>query len=98
MRRTEEAELTAEDLADYLGRYYCQELDSFYEVYVEDESLKLRSFFLAPMELDHREGDTFGGSGGFPFGEVEFNRTQNGAITGFTAGNGRTRGVWFQRW
>lgn len=56
------------------------------------ELLRLRG---EPITLTRREGLIFGGS--FPFGEVEFVRASNWDVTGLLAGNGRTKGVLFER-
>lgn len=96
MRRVEPVELTPEDLAAYTGRYFSEELETFYRISVEDGKLMANNFRMEPFPLRHREGDTFTGEQFF-FGEVEFVRAGNGTVTGFRASNGRTKGVWFRR-
>jgi CubicO group peptidase (beta-lactamase class C family) len=96
MRRVEPVELTPEDLAAYAGRYFSEELETFYRISVEDGKLMANNFRMEPFPLRHREGDTFTGEQFF-FGEVEFVRAGNGTVTGFRASNGRTKGVWFRR-
>lgn len=96
MRRVEPVELTPDELAAYAGRYFSEELETFYQLSVEDGKLTANNFRMAPFTLNHREGDTFTGEQFF-FGEVEFVRAGNGTITGFLASNGRTREVWFRK-
>ena len=96
MRRVENVTLTEGQLADFAGTYFSDELQTFYEVTVEDGSLKIHHLEMEPMALNHREGDTFSASAFF-LATVEFKRTGNGAVTGFEASNGRTAGVWFRR-
>jgi len=48
-----------------------------------------------PIPLARVEGERFGGA--FPFAEIEFVRAGNGTATGLLAGNGRTKGVLFER-
>jgi len=97
MKRREVAPLTPQEMEAFAGRYFCKELETFYDVFVEEGELKLRSFFMEPVTLAHQDGESFGG-GGFPFETVVFQRAQNGTVNGFTAGNGRVVGVWFQKW
>jgi len=97
VRRAEPEELTAEDLARYVGRYFSEELETFYQITVEDGNLMASNFRMEPFPLRHREGDMFTGEQFF-FGDVAFHRAGNGTVTGFTASNGRTRGVWFRRY
>lgn len=105
MRRVEAAALTAEDLAAFAGRYYSRELEVWVEVRLaepdedDDEEaeprLELHRFRGDPIPLTHREGTDFGGA--FPFANVEFVRTGTAPVTGLLAGNGRTKGVLFER-
>jgi CubicO group peptidase (beta-lactamase class C family) len=97
MRRVEAEELTEEDLADYVGRYFSEELETFYEITVEEGKLMANNFRMMPFELNHSEGDNFSSSAFF-FAQVAFQRAGNGTVTGFTAANGRTRGVLFRRY
>ncbi len=96
MTRVEKVELTAEDLAEFAGRYYSEELETRFEVKVEDGKLMAHHLRMAPLTLTHREGDEFSGSAFF-LATVAFQRSGGGQITGFLAGNGRTTGVRFRR-
>ncbi|MFC1662161.1 hypothetical protein ACFL3S_12050, partial [Gemmatimonadota bacterium] len=97
MRRVEAVELTPDDLAEYTGRYFSEELETFYEITVEDGKLNANNLRLLPLTLNHREGDKFSAEAFF-FAQVEFKRAGNGMITGFTASNGRTREVLFRKY
>ncbi|MFG1691295.1 serine hydrolase domain-containing protein [Gemmatimonadota bacterium] len=96
MRRIEKAELTSEDLQAYVGRYFSEELETFYEITVEDGKLMANHRNMEPFALTHGEGDDFTGTVFF-FASVAFERVGNGEITGFMASNGRTRNVWFRK-
>ncbi len=96
MRRVERVELTAEDLEEFANRYFCEELEVFYELKVEEGQLVIHNLRMEPIQLTHSEGDTFSSSQFF-LATVEFRRSGNGQITGFFASNGRTKNVWFQR-
>jgi CubicO group peptidase (beta-lactamase class C family) len=85
------------ELEAYTGRFYSTELDTFYEVALEEDGLVLsQRRFADDVELrpGQRE-DAF--TGGFPVTDVEFERDDDGNVAGLRAGNGRARGVWFER-
>lgn len=97
LRRVERTTLDADALGDYVGRYFSDELETFYEVTVDDGSLVLRHIDAAePLPLRHTGGDDFSASVVF-LNTIAFQRAGNGRITGFTVSNGRTRGVLFRK-
>lgn len=96
MRRIPNVELSNEQLQAYVGRYFSEELETFYEVKLEDGQLTARHVDMEPMPLRHRSGDEFSASVFF-LATVAFQRAGNGSVTGFSASNGRTKGVWFRR-
>jgi len=83
------------DLAQYAGRYYSAELEVFYEVKVDGETLVATGRHTLPVTLRHGKGETFNGN--MPLAAIEFQRDGQGKVTGFRAGNGRTRDVQFGR-
>ena len=86
---------TADELeAAYAGRYFCEELETFYTLAVEDDTLKIvhRRF-----EVALRPGNEHEFAGGNPVAKVEFVTDGDGAVTGFMASNGRTRDIRFTR-
>ena len=92
----EEAEAwepTAEDLADFAGRFFSEELETFYTFTVEDGDLVLHQRRLDRAELEPGEEDRFSG-GGLSFA---FERDRNGQVIGFYLSNVRTRDVRFGR-
>lgn len=93
--RLEEEPLTAAAMAAYVGRYFSSEVETYYDVVVEDGALVLRHRRLENMPLSRTGDDTF--SGGFPVATLEFDRDGSGAVVAFLAGNGRTRDVRFVR-
>ncbi|WP_420617126.1 serine hydrolase [Candidatus Palauibacter sp.] len=86
-------EPTAEDLGDFAGRFFSEELETFYAFSVEDGSLVLHQRRLDRAELEPGEEDQFSG-GGMSFA---FERDRNGQVIGFYVSNGRTRDVRFGR-
>lgn len=89
------AEAAPPDFATYAGRYFSEELETFYELAVEDGKLVINHRRFGPAPLTWTEGDDF--SGTLPVSQVEFQRDSSGNITGFLAGNGRARDIWFEK-
>ena len=83
------------NLASFAGRYFSEELETFYDLSVEDGKLVIRHRRFGPVALTHTNGDTF--SGALPVTQVVFHRDAQGNVTGFDAGNGRARGILFRR-
>lgn len=83
------------ELQEYSGRYFSEELETLYKIRFEDDKLMLQHYSLKDIELIPGDKDSF--AAGFPIAEISFTRDESGAITGFTAANGRTRGVFFEK-
>lgn len=86
-------EPTADDLEEFAGRYFSEELETFYTLEMEEEELHLRHRRMAGGALEPSETDTFSGAGL----TLSFERDRNGQIIGFYASNGRARDVRFER-
>ncbi len=84
---------TPEDLGAFVGRYFSEEIETFYTVTLEEDELVLQHRRMDDRNLDPRSVDTFGGGGL----EVSFERDRNEKVIGFYMANGRTRGVRFER-
>jgi hypothetical protein len=85
----------AVDLTNYAGRYFSEELETFYDLRVEGGQLVIRHRRFGPVALTHTSGDTF--SGTLPVSQVVFRRDAQGDVKGFGAGNGRARDITFTR-
>ena len=83
----------AEDLADFAGRFFSEEIETFYRFAVEEGQLVMHQRRLDSATLTHGERDHFTG-GGMTFA---FERDRNGQVIGFYLSNGRTRDVRFGR-
>ena len=95
MRRVDRAGLAEGALAAFVGRYYSEELETFYEVAVADGGLVLHHIEMAePLAMQHTDGDQFSTEVIF-LNTIAFERSGGGAVTGFTVSNGRTKGVRF---
>jgi len=100
LRRLSEDELVVSrsiDLGQYAGRYYSEELETYYELRVEAEALVLRHrLFKGPVQLRPMQGERF--SGGEPIASLTFERGAQGQVNGFRVGDGAAREyVWFDR-
>ena len=88
---------TADMLEAYAGRYYSAELETFYALVVKDTALVAQHRRVEDdITLTPKSEDEFTG-GVYFIREVEFVRSDDGAVTGFLLSNGRTRGVMFER-
>jgi CubicO group peptidase (beta-lactamase class C family) len=87
---------SADQLRELEGRYYCDELETFYNLELRDSTLFLlirntREIKLSPVEEDSFKGDVFF------INQVDLIRDEKGGISGFAVSNGRTRGILFKR-
>ncbi|MBK6845969.1 MAG: serine hydrolase [Gemmatimonadetes bacterium] len=89
------AEQAAVDLATFAGRYFSEELETFYDLSVEGGQLVIRHRRFGPVTLTHTTGDSF--SATLPVSQVVFRRDAQGTVTGFDAGNGRARDIRFRK-
>jgi len=90
-------EPAVEDLTAFEGRYFSEEIETFYTVRVEEEKLVMHQRRIGSMELTPgREGvfNSLGLGGEFT---ISFERDRNSQVIGFYLSNGRTRDVRFER-
>ncbi|HKK94489.1 MAG TPA: serine hydrolase domain-containing protein [Longimicrobiales bacterium] len=94
---------TAEELADFEGRYYSDEIETFYTLSVEIEEgdegeeeprLVMHQLRMGDVPLQPGEPGTFTSASNI---SLEFERDRNGQVVGFYASNARTRDVRFVR-
>lgn len=83
------------DLNIFAGRYFSEEMETFYDLSVEDGKLVIRHRRFGPVALTHTNGDNF--SATLPVSQIAFHRDAQGKVTGFDAGNGRARGIIFKK-
>jgi CubicO group peptidase (beta-lactamase class C family) len=86
---------TAEQLADYAGNYYSDEIDATYQIAVQEGKLTLLRKKFPPLSLQAVFADAFSSSG--LIGTIRFTRDQQQRVTGFTANGGRVRNFMFVR-
>ena len=90
-------EPTVEDLTAFEGRYFSEEIETFYTVRFEGEKLMLHQRRIGSLDLTPgREGvfNSLGLGGEFT---ISFARDRNSQVIGFYLSNGRTRDVRFER-
>ncbi len=89
-------EPTVADLEAYTGRFYSEELETFYDVALEEESLVVRHRrYPEGVTLQPEAEDAF--TGEFPLAQVEFVRDANGRVIALLASNVRARDIRFER-
>lgn len=86
--------LTAEQLDDYVGSYYSEELDTTYNLAIDNGKLTAMDRNEAKRPLTPRSRELFTLMQG---AQIEFTRDAAGKVTGFGVNAGRIRGVRFVR-
>ena len=89
----EEWKPEADDLADFTGGFFSEELETYYTFTVEEGDLVMHQRRLDMVTLTPGEKDSFSG-GGMSYA---FERDRNGQVIGFYLSNVRTRDVRFGR-
>ena len=84
---------TAADLQQFVGRYFSAELETFYTITLEQDTLVVRQRRLDDAKLTAGQTDRVAG-GGLNFSSE---RDRNQFVIGFYVANGRTRDVRFER-
>jgi len=87
---------TFESLGDYTGRYFSEELETFYSLTVKDSMLTAMHRNMEDITLFPTAWDVFDGDVNF-IGEVAFKRDAKGDVYALTISNGRTQGILFER-
>jgi CubicO group peptidase (beta-lactamase class C family) len=85
--------LTTEQLTEYAGTYYSDELNIDYAVVLQDTALVVQNIKIGTQTLTATYEDGFS----FPGRSATFTRGPSGRIEGFTVSTGRVRKVWFER-
>jgi CubicO group peptidase (beta-lactamase class C family) len=88
---------TAAELAAYAGRYFSEELETFYDLSVKDGKLVITHRRMDAAPLQPGVKDTFTGTGGATNVTLVFERDRNGQVIAFYAGNVRSRDMRFAR-
>ncbi len=87
---------TVEELQAFTGKYFSKELETYYTLELRDTTLTLLIRNTEEIELSAMKKDSYKGDIYF-IAEVVFQRDNRGQVSGFTAANGRTRGIVFEK-
>ncbi len=85
-----------EQMEEYTGRFFSEELETYYSITVKDSALTAEHRNMEDIKLTPVEEDSFNGSAFF-LREVAFQRDNRGNVNAFIVSNGRTKGILFQR-
>jgi CubicO group peptidase (beta-lactamase class C family) len=83
-------------LADYPGRYWSEELGTFYDLVVEDDALTAHHRRHGTIQLTPDGNDAFRGNRILQ-GRLEFSRDAEGLVESFRYQGGRVRNIYFER-
>ena len=92
---TESEPLTPEQLTEFEGDYYTEELDTTYSIRVHENQLVAQHIRHDDILLTYT-GDHFLGNAWF-FPKIHFTRDDTGSVTGFRLTGGRVRNLHFQK-
>ena len=87
---------TTENLAEFSGSFYSEELSTTYDFVVVGGKLVAKHSRHSDFELLPLKKDIFSGQAWF-FGQIEFVRDANNGITGCKVSNGRVRNLYFKK-
>lgn len=90
---TEEWEPGVEELEAFTGRYFSEEIETFYTIRLEEDHLVVDQRRMDEAEMTPGQEDEFSG-GGLQFA---FERDRNGQVIAFYLSNGRSRNVRFEK-
>jgi hypothetical protein len=90
---TQAITLSSDQRKQYLGTYFSEELDAFYTLFEEGDSLVLQVGRYYTAELTASESDRFA----WEFGTLEFQRDADDRIAGFLLHAGPIRNINFNR-
>ena len=85
-----------EELQALAGKFFSKELETFYTLELRDTTLMLLIRNTEEIELSAIKEDSYKGDIYF-IGELVFQRNVRGQVIGFTASNGRTTGIRFEK-
>ena len=92
--RVQPAEPSADELEDYVGSFFCRELDAIYDVKVDERAKLVVDFAHFPEQTLE---PIFNGAFQHEFGNLVFERSGDGTVSGFRLSAGRARNFVFVR-
>jgi len=95
-KRIEKLDLSTINLENYTGKFYSEELSTSYNFVVVDGKLMARHSRLSDISLNPIKENLFSGDTWF-FGQIEFIRDSNNAISGCKVSSGRVKNLLFKK-
>ncbi|MDC6350084.1 serine hydrolase [Zeaxanthinibacter sp. PT1] len=95
-QKYEPADYNATSLSGFTGRYYSEELDTYYSFFTDEDQLVAKHPRLGNFRLKAIMQDYFIGNKG-SFRAINFERNETGAITGFKVSSSRAKNISFKR-
>ncbi|MCB0855588.1 MAG: beta-lactamase family protein, partial [Bacteroidetes bacterium] len=92
----EPAAYSTEELQAFSGRYYSAELETFYQLIVENDQLIARHIRHGNIAFEAIKEDYFSTTAWF-MGQATFQRNRVGEIKGMKVSSGRVRNIWFEK-
>ena len=92
---TKSEPLTPEQLTEFEGDYYTEELDTTYTITVSENGLVVQHIRHDDILLTYTDGHFLGNTWFFP--KIHFTRDDTGSVTGFRLTGGRVRNLYFQK-
>ncbi len=87
--------LTPEQLTEFAGDYYTEELDTTYTISVRDDGLVAQHIRHSDILLTYTDGHFLGNTWFFP--KIHFTRDETERVTGFRLTGGRVRNLYFEK-
>lgn len=84
-----------EELKIYEGRYYSDELETSYDIYVKDDNLYSHHPRHGDFKIEWIKDDILKGE--YPFSILEVQRDDGEAVSGLKVSNGRVKRAWFKK-
>ena len=88
-------EPTKSELASYTGKFYSPELETTYEIYLENDTLSYHHARHGDSEMKRIKKDIL--EGNWPLSISKYKRNDQGEIIGIFVSNGRVRNLWFEK-
>ncbi|GAA0853551.1 serine hydrolase domain-containing protein [Aliiglaciecola litoralis] len=96
MKRLRGWQPDTKQLTQYTGRYFSEELETFYVIELEDENLMIKHIRHGDFKLTPKEKHSFN-AGRWYLGEITFTQNESGEFSLMKMTNGRVRNLLFEK-
>lgn len=87
---------TSNDFSEFVGSYFCPELETVYSFFVQDDQLMVKHFRLGKATLKPKKKDQFSIEEWY-LTKLNFKRNKENKITGMYLDGGGVRNLWFEK-